>query len=292
MSDAIDCQLRLADGRLLGYAEYGDPVGTPIFYCHGFPASRLEGSLLDTTAKRLGARIVAADRPGHGLSDFQPGRRLIDWSDDVIGLADKLGIDRFAVLGISGGGPYTLACAGKAPQRVAAAAIVCGLGPVYLDWAIRDMRWPVGLAFQLAQKRRCLLKWIVGGVVVPILKARPQLIRAILLAKGSSADRAVLQRPDIGNPLLVATREALRQGATGIVHDLILYAHFWSLSFPTITTPIALWHGQADATVPVSHTRYLAEVLPNARAHVLAGEGHFSLPVNHMAEVLAFLLAA
>jgi pimeloyl-ACP methyl ester carboxylesterase len=100
----------------------------------------------------------------------------------------------------------------------------------------------------------------------------------------------VLERPEISDPLLEATREALRQGSLGIVHDFGLYVHFWGLSFETIMTPLVFWHGQADATVPVSHTRYLADVLPKARAHMLPGEGHFSLPVNHMTEILTSLL--
>lgn len=290
MVDAPDCQVRLANGRRVGYAQYGDPKGWPIFYCHGFPASRLEGSLLHGTAKRLGARIVAADRPGYGLSDFQSDRRLIDWPNDVIELADMLGIERFSVLGISGGGPYALACAGKMPHRITAAGVVCGLGPVYLDWAIQDMRWPVALGFQLARKQPFVLHSIFGGLMLRALKARPQLIRPFILAKCSSADREVLRRPEISKPLLEATREALHQGSSGAVYDLTLYTRFWGLNFQAITTPIALWHGQLDATVPPSHTRYLAAVLPKAQASVLPREGHFSLPVNHMSKILAFLL--
>lgn len=172
------------------------------------------------------------------------------------------------------------------------AVVVCGLGPVYLDWAIRDMRWPVGLGFRLAQKRKRLLKWLVGGVLSPIMKARPELIRPIILAKCAFADRAVLQRREISIALLEATREALRQGSAGVLHDFNLYAHPWDLNFDAIMTPVVLWHGQADATVPVSHTEYLAGVLPKARARVLPEEGHFSLPVNHMTEILALLLAS
>ena len=125
-----DGRIRLADGRRLGYAEYGDPEGKPLFYCHGFPASRLEAALLDPSARKAGVRVVAADRPGCGLSDFQPDRRIGDWPGDVVELAGALGIDRFAVVGVSGGGPYALACARKIPQRLTAAAVVCGLGPV------------------------------------------------------------------------------------------------------------------------------------------------------------------
>jgi pimeloyl-ACP methyl ester carboxylesterase len=131
VADNTSKTIRLKDGRLLGYAEYGAPEGKPVFYCHGFPSSRLDWPIFDSDAiaTRLNARIIAADRPGTGLSDFKSGRQILDWPDDVIELADALQVDRFAMLGISGGGPYAEACALKIPRRLTATAIVCGMGP-------------------------------------------------------------------------------------------------------------------------------------------------------------------
>jgi len=103
--------LRLNDGRLLGYAEFGDPGGTPVMFFHGFPGSRLEGALGHEAAERAAVRMICIDRPGMGLSTFQPGRRMLDWPADVAALADALGIGRFAVGGVSGGGPYAAVCA-------------------------------------------------------------------------------------------------------------------------------------------------------------------------------------
>jgi pimeloyl-ACP methyl ester carboxylesterase len=142
-----DCSITLGDGRRLGYAEYGDPEGKPLFYCHGYPASRFEAALLDPAARKARVRIVAADRPGCGLSDFQPNRRILGWPNDVVELADALGIDRFAIVGVSGGGPYALACARKIPQRLTAAGVVCGLGPTSEPWALRGMLWSRRLVF-------------------------------------------------------------------------------------------------------------------------------------------------
>ena len=131
MTDKTSQTIRLKDGRTLGYAEYGTPQGKPVFYFHGFPSSRIDWPLFDTDgmAERINARIIAADRPGYGLSDFKRGRKILDWPDDVIELADALHIERFSVLGISGGGPYALACACRIPARLTTAAIVCGIGP-------------------------------------------------------------------------------------------------------------------------------------------------------------------
>ena len=125
-NDRNNQHIKLKDGRALGYAEYGAPEGKPIFYFHGFPGSRLDWMLSDSdnSANELNARIIAVDRPGMGLSDFKRDRKILDWPDDVVELADILQIERFSVLGISGGGPYTFACAFKIPERLTRTAIV------------------------------------------------------------------------------------------------------------------------------------------------------------------------
>ncbi len=97
--------LRLRDGRTIGFAVFGDPDGKPGFYLHGFPGTRLEARIADAEATRLGVCIIALDRPGFGLSDYKPGRTIADWTDDLVEAADAFGIDRFPVMGLSGGGP-------------------------------------------------------------------------------------------------------------------------------------------------------------------------------------------
>ena len=125
--------IRLRDGRALAYAEYGDPNGRPVFYFHGFPSCHLEISLADGTAKRLGVRLIALDRPGFGESDFKEGRTIPDWADDVKEAAEQLGITRFAVMGVSGGGPYSASCAAKLSSLISRAAIV---GSGVSAWAV------------------------------------------------------------------------------------------------------------------------------------------------------------
>jgi pimeloyl-ACP methyl ester carboxylesterase len=93
-------QMRLRTGRRLGFAEYGDPGGIPFFYFHGWPSSRLEGRAAAGIAARLGVRLIAPERPGCGLSEFQPHRTLRSWPADVSELADHLGLDNFGVLGV------------------------------------------------------------------------------------------------------------------------------------------------------------------------------------------------
>lgn len=105
IASRVDSAIPLSDGRRLAYAEYGAANGIPVFLFHGLPGSRLSWGLLPNNPFPKGLRLIAPDRPGYGGSDPKPGRSLLDWVDDVVELADALAIDRFAVLGVSGGGP-------------------------------------------------------------------------------------------------------------------------------------------------------------------------------------------
>ncbi|MET0869990.1 MAG: alpha/beta hydrolase, partial [Methyloceanibacter sp.] len=111
--------LRLADGRRIGFAEYGDPDGQPVLAIHGTPGSRLMFALTDAPARERRLRIVAPERPGYGLSDFQLQRSLAEAASDLEQCANALGLRRFALIGVSGGGPYAVAAAAAMPRRIA-----------------------------------------------------------------------------------------------------------------------------------------------------------------------------
>lgn len=284
-----DCSVCLGDGRRLGYAEYGEPEGKPLFYCHGFPASRFEAALLDPAARKARLRVVAADRPGCGLSDFHPGRRIGDWPDDVVELADALGIDRFGIVGVSGGAPYALACARKIPHRLTAVGVVCGLGPVSESRALRDMLWSRRLVFSLARHAPWLLRLGYAAVFEYLLRRRPTTILSMIARTPVLADRRVLQRPEVRRALLASIQESVREGSRGILYELSLYTREWDFRPEEITLTVDLWHGGMDPVVPVGHARALLKQLPRARPVILPGEGHFSLPIDHMESILLAL---
>ncbi|MGH6634747.1 MAG: alpha/beta fold hydrolase [Gammaproteobacteria bacterium] len=289
MADSIGDTIKLADGRQLGWAEFGDPQGLPLFYFHGFPASRLEGKLIEAAALRNGIRVIAPDRPGYGISDFQPGRRLLDWPCDVEALADCLRIDRFIVLGMSGGGPYALACAHTMAPRLRTVGVVCGLGPVFEPWARRSMHWPARLGFGLARRSKRLLRFAYGGVTAWVIKQRPETLRRLLTSSAPEADSSVVRQPEINQILFDSAREALRQGPEGALWDFIAYAHPWGFEPQDIRCRVQLWHGKADALVPPAHGHYFATELPNVVADFLPGEGHFSLAIKHTDLILRAL---
>lgn len=282
--------LPLPEGRRLAYLEVGDPTGAPILYCHGFPSSAREALLLEATARARKVRIIAPDRPGYGRSDFTPERTIGQWAWDVARLADRLGLGRFAVIGVSGGAPYALACAWRLPERLTACTLVCPLGPIYLPDVLARMRWPTRVNLAVAQRRPVLSYAIVGRAAGGILARWPQTIHHLRTFHACAADRTELADGATREVLSATIRDAMRGGARGARQDLLLLTRDWGLPFDRIALPITLWHGALDATVPPSHAQWYLEHLPDARLHLVPGEGHYSLPLRHADALLSSML--
>lgn len=281
-------RIQLVDGRVLACLELGDPGGTPVIYFHGYPGSRLEARLAARPAARLGLRLLAPDRPGFGASGFQPGRSLSAWADDVSELVDWFDLDRFAVVGVSGGGPYALACAARMPGRLGGVALVGALGPLSGYRSTRGMvamnRLALVLAAHTPPLARLAIRLAAQGV-----RRRPERFLAHMLADAPAADRAVLVDPDYRAIFSASTAEALRQGGRGAAWELTLLARPWDFSLEEVHLPVRIWQGLADNIVPPAIARRLVGELPHSEAHWLAGEGHLSLIVRHFDAVLADL---
>jgi pimeloyl-ACP methyl ester carboxylesterase len=281
--------ITLNDGRTLGYGEWGDPAGKPILYFHGYPGSRYEAALAHEAATRIGIRLIALDRPGMGLSTPKPHRRLLDWPDDVLEAADFLQIERFAVVGMSGGGPYAAACAYKIPERLTTCSIVAGLAP--LQYGGKDMTFQIRLVFWAAR----YAPWLYEVVLkTPINRYRqnPDKMEKMLLDRvyrSPEPDRVYLAKPEIRAAIMRYTEEAFRQGTAGPVYEGGLYTRPWGFEPESIAFKrIALWHGDLDRSVPVSMGRAMAQRIPNVRATFYPNEAHLSIGLNHMEEILGW----
>ena len=285
-ADRTSQQIKLGDGRAMGYAEYGDREGKPIFYFHGFPSSRIDWPLFDTgaIAARLNARIIAADRPGYGLSDFKRGRKLLDWPDDVIELANALQIERFAVLGISGGGPYALACAYKIPERLTTAVVACGMGPFEAPGAKEGTAMLLPGKFPMT--RDLFLMLMAKG-----FKGNPDRFLSRMKDTVGEPDKLLLSQPEIAQAFTCGMREAFRSGIRGASWDAVLYKRPWQYRVQDISMRIHLWHGALDTQVPESVGQYIASALPDCHANFLPDEAHISLAHNHIEELLSILVS-
>ncbi len=266
--------IELRDGRTLGFAEYGDPAGRVLFYFHGLPGARVEARLLAEPAQRLGVRLIGIDRPGMGLSTFQPRRRFLDWPSDVGELADKLGIDRFSIVGCSGGGPYALACACKIPGRLVACGIVSGAGMA-------------GPALSLISRG---LPWIVSPLMRPFFRDEEHAARSGRRFRRwwPEPDRKVM--PRVGDILAASLAEAFRQGSKGPAYDGTLLGGPWDFSPEDIHLPkLYWWHGGRDRHVPIAMARAVANRLAGCHPTYYPDEGHISLIANRGEEIVKAL---
>ena len=290
-TDRLKQHIRLSDGRRLTFAEYGDPNGRPVLYCHGWPSSRLEPHAFESAVSSLGLRLIAPDRPGYGLSDPHPKRTLSDCAADVSNLADQLNIERFELLGISGGGPYALACAARIPDRLLSVVLVCSLAPLTSPEITRGMvrlhRW----LLLFAQKA----PWLARRVSVICLRGfwgkGEQVLPRQVEARLAEADRQTLSNADLRSALIASSSEALRRGVHGAASDGFLYARPWDFDLRKIRVPVHLWHGEQDTILPPVMGRYLASTIPNCRATFCPNDGHFSLPFNKTREILQTVAA-
>jgi pimeloyl-ACP methyl ester carboxylesterase len=268
--------VHLPDGRRLGYIEYGDPHGAPVFFFHGFGSTRLIRHPDESIPASLGLRILSVDRPGIGLSDPQPGRRLIDWPRDVAAMADALGIDRFAVVGWSGGGPYALACAQALPSRVTAAGVISSPAPLLHERSSEYLKRRHRGAARVAYRAPWLLRVVIWHWGRP--NRRDPVMAFDTAVEGMIAsDQLLMADPRLREIMIENASEVYRQGGRGMYVEGRILTGRWGFRPEEIRTPVHIWHGDLDDTVPAEMGRHVASLIPGCRASFYPGEGHHLL---------------
>ncbi len=288
-TDKINQTIKLQDGRKLGFAEYGNPEGTPVMFFHGGMSCRLGAEGLAEKGQELGqsVRIVAPDRPGIGLSDYQPERTLLDWPDDVVQLADTLGLGQFAVMGVSAGGPHAIACAHKIAERITHAVIgSCG-GPFDIPGIQKGMDRMNQTLFFLARRIPFLARLMLNQTVALAKRDPARYGQQMAKSMTAVADRTLfLETPEMGPRGAAEVIENHRQGPQGELHEMSMLGHAWNIPLQEITVPVHLWHGEDDASAPVAMGRYVANAIPTCQARFMHGEGHLSVAIKYMDEML------
>ncbi len=284
-------KVQLENGRILAYTQFGDPEGRPVFFFHGWPGARLQGAAADPAGKKLGVRIIAIDRPGFGQSDFQPKRTLLDWPDDVSALAHKLNISQFSVLGLSGGGPYALACAYKLPpEQLLGTAVVCGAGPSDTAEEVAGFAHEHQKIIGIIRKAPWLMRIIFWNTVRKRMKNMAKAMDE-LIATLPEPDQIALSGPE-AKPLLIASAtDSFSPGVKGHTLEMLLFASAWHFSYEEITAPVQLWHGEADTVISIDVSKRAAKRLPNSQVEYFADEGHYSIILNQTEPILSRLIA-
>ena len=281
--------IRLEGGRSLGYAEWGNASGFPLVHFHGSSSSRLEHPVQQGVL--AGVRLVTIDRPGHGLSDFQPERRLLDWPQDVAALADHLGIERFAVSGWSAGGPYAVACAYRIPERLTAVGLVSSFGPYDRPGATAGMDRFNKVALAMARRMPWAVTRRVTGVMGRAFAKDPEGAAGRRFASAPAPDQQALSDRRATDMLLASMVESFRAGSDGSAWEARLFTLPWGFRLQDIAVPVALWHGDADINSPVGTGEYLSRTIPHASLTVFPDEGHFFI-LKRWGEIIRHLTNA
>jgi pimeloyl-ACP methyl ester carboxylesterase len=271
MAALADEFLRLADGRLLAWTEWGDPRGTPVVFLHPCPGSRMFCPDEQTTAG-YGVRLITVDRPGYGGSDPVPNPTLAGFAMDLARLADHLWLGQFAVVGWSGGGLYAAACGARLGDRVSVLALVAtpapGLSPV-----AADLRQLAG-----EDPQRALA---VVAASHAALAAAPDRAGD---AWTSPSDAAARREAGLEEALGVMWQEGLRAGLHGLASDVVAGLRPWDFDLSHLPAPVKLFYGDDDAVVGLPDGRWWQQALPDAHLTVLRG-GHL-LPVTEWPHIL------
>jgi pimeloyl-ACP methyl ester carboxylesterase len=270
---------QLPDGRKLVYLDLGDPGGSPFFYFHGLPASRIEGIAFHDAAQDHGYRVIAADRPGIGDSAYKPGRKFLDWPADVVHLADALEFDQFGVLGISGGGPFVSVCAYAIPDRLRFAVDVAGAAPLYRDAKLSRELSAIDRVF--ARMGNLMPRWItdVGfrwlARKIRKMETGTQLIK-LLGDQMRQPDRDVLSQEPWGAFFIRDIQHSFVQGTAGVTDEAVNLYTEWGFRYEDIACHVEVLHGADDGAVPFSFGEWKARTIPDCTFTPIEGEGHMA----------------
>ena len=282
--------MTLPDGRFIGFAEFGEPQGRAVLWFHGTPGARRQlPPQLRHLAHDRNVRLIGLERPGAGDSTPHVYDRVLDWADDVAVVVDHLGVDEYAAIGLSGGGPYVLACAAAHPDRMMAGAILGGVAPTTGPEA------PDGGLIRLAQRFQGPIRLVrapVGRVVGATIQAlRPVASAAFGLATRvfPEGDRAVFAVPEMKTMFLDDIAHGSTRGLHAVFFDILLFSKPWGFDLADITVPIRFWQGDSDPIVPEAHAHRMTELVPDAALEIRYDESHLgSLMIAD--EVLDILL--
>lgn len=273
----LEGNIAVGEDRQIGFAEFGDPQGRAVFWLHGTPGARRQIPLeARVFAEQRGIRLIGLDRPGIGSSTPFQYDNVLSFANDFTTIADTLGVDKMAVVGLSGGGPYTLGCAAALPERVVAAGVLGGVAPTVGPDAIGGGLMALGtVAAPLIE--------VAGGPIrlaasTFIRLVRPVAEPAVYLyaAISPEADRKMLVRPEFKAMFLDDLLNGSRKQLAAPFADIVVFARDWGFRLDEVKVPVRWWHGDRDHIVPFTHGQHVVNGLPDAELYHLPGESHLA----------------
>ncbi|WP_029113911.1 alpha/beta fold hydrolase [Mycobacterium sp. URHB0044] len=287
----LEGNVAVGEDRQIGFAEFGDPQGRAVFWLHGTPGARRQ---IPTEARVYAElehiRLIGIDRPGIGSSTPFQYSNALAFADDLRTIADVLGIDEMAVIGLSGGGPYALACAAAMPERVVVTGVLGGVAPakgpdaisggvMAIGSAVAPLMPVIGLPLRLAAVGLVQLIRPLGSTAVDLYgRLSPE------------ADRQLLARPEFKAMFLDDLLNGSRKQLSAPFADVVVFARDWGFRLDEVKAPVRWWHGDKDHIVPFAHGQHVVSRLPDAELYHLPGESHLA-GLGRAEEILGNLMA-
>ncbi|KAK6433181.1 hypothetical protein LTR95_010643 [Oleoguttula sp. CCFEE 5521] len=273
--------------------------GPTLCFLRGFPGSCLQAAIYHSTAQRLDIRLVALDRPGIGQSSSHPGRALLDHADDVRCLAKHLELETYGVIGVSGGGPYALACAkALAGRGLRSVTVVAGMGPISVG--TKGMNVVNRLLLWALQHYPKAVRWLQTRISATLAKLTDEQLAQVIKLQFT---RHPLRWPNphpkdvalftnntaLIDLLVLDSRQANAQGVEGFVHEGRLLVSDWGFGIEKVETEkvdVSLWYGSLDSNVPVGIGEEIAVMMKGRVKWRVEERTHLGLFVGCAEEIL------
>ena len=273
----LEGTIAVGDDRQIGFAEFGDPQGRAVFWLHGTPGARRQIPMeARVYAEQRQIRLIGVDRPGIGSSTPYQYDTIFAFAEDLCTIADTLGIDRFEVIGLSGGGPYTLACAAALPDRVVAAGVLGGVAPVRgVDAIGGGISTLISVAAPVVQIAGAPLR-LAASTLIRLIRPVAEPALYAYAAISPEADRQLLVRPEFRAMFLDDLLNGSRKQLAAPFADVVVFARDWGFRLDEVKVPVRWWHGDRDHIVPFEHGQHVVSRLPDAQLTHLPGESHLA----------------
>ena len=272
--------VRAPGDRLLRTEEAGDPNGRAVLVLHGMPGAGVFYGPHVADALEKGIRLITYDRPGYGGSTARPGRSVGDCAEDISAIADAFQIDRLAVWGVSGGGPYALASGALLPGRVVAVGTLASPAP----YGAPGFDYFAGMEQANIEE----IKLMLEDEAAARASLGPEREAMLALQPDQLAER--MGSPELAEFLVRGFHAGLAPGGEGWWDDSIAQLRPWGFEVDAINVPVQLWHGRQDTFVPFEHGEWLAKTIPDVDAHLTSDDGHSTVLQRHIPELHSWLL--
>ncbi|MDP9165225.1 MAG: alpha/beta hydrolase [Actinomycetota bacterium] len=286
----LEGNVAVGDDRQIGFAEFGDPQGRAVFWLHGTPGARRQIPVeARVYAQRRHIRLIGVDRPGIGSSTPFQYPNVRAFADDLRTIADVLGIDEMAIVGLSGGGPYTLACAAAMPERVVVAGVLGGVAPTIGAEGIKGGLMSLGSAVAPFMPVIGLPLRLAAVGLIRMIKPLGERAVDMYGRVSPEGDRRLLARPEFKAMFLDDLLNGSRKQMAAPFADVVVFARDWGFGLDEVKVPVRWWHGDKDHIVPFAHGEHVVARLPDAELFVLPGESHLA-GLGYAEEILETLM--